>query len=330
MLNLVSMRTLALGLASAVFVMSPVAHAATTASYQWTDLSLSITDADGNTTVNNGFVATGDSLWQNSLFLAHTTPEIANYDIFDATPLPTLQNTTLVRDLGVANAKVDLGVSASGLPSFSVALNSLPGVPLSSAGQSNPFSLVGGFAPLFFQQYLQAADASLDETPVGGGIWLDAGSTVTLSGIATATVSLDTADFEKLADGAHHAISAFGSIVMGLSPDGAPILNYGPADEGLAEGPEVTLSTARLPAGGLFQDTRTSVVSASLTNTSGSGQWLIVATSGVVDLTRVSSPIITPPTGGGNLIPEPGTYALMGLGLVGVALAARRQHARSC
>lgn len=328
MLNLIFIRAVARGAACAVFLMAPMAHAATTASYEWADLSLSITDANGNITFNNGFVTSGDSLWQNSLLLARTTPEIANYDFVDVTPLSTAQTATLARELGVANATVDFGVSSSGQSSFSVALNSLPGVPLAGSGQSNSFTLVGGLAPLFFQQYLQVADDSLEATPIRGGIWLDAGSTVTLSGKATATVSLDTSDFEGLADGVHHAITAFGSIEMGLIPDGEAVGNFGPSEEGIAQGPVLTLSTASSPGGGVLQDTQSRFVSASVTNTSDAGQWLLIAPFGALDLARVSAPIITPPpANGGSLVPEPSTYALMGLGLVGVAFAARRQRA---
>ena len=332
MLNLVSMRTLALalGLASAVFVMSPVAHAATTATHQWADLGLSITDANGNTTANNGFASTGDSIWQSGFFLGYSASNIGDVDNYDMTPQPVLQNTTLVRDLGVASGQVTLSLNDSGKASITTELNSLPGVPLSSASSSDGSSLAGGLAPVFFQRYLTSTDSSLDDTPVTGGIWLDAGSTATISGHSTAAVSLDPTDFEGLTESAFGQISAYGIIDLGLISDGG-LIGAGPEVSELTDGVSATVKfLAREPGNGPLQNTQTGFFSASITNDSGAGQWLIFDTIGVIDVVRGFAPVITPPPTGGNLIPEPSTYALMGLGLVGVALAARRQRARNC
>jgi hypothetical protein len=324
-----TMRRLPWALACAACLIAPVAHAASTVSVRWSDLSLTITDANGHVTSHDDFLASGDSSSQNSLILAHGDPGLPNSNILDGARLmPSMRADAFGQTVGATHLSLALSISPSGQATLTTELNSLAGLDLPSAGNKSEFLMTGGLAPAFFGQATTDPAFDFMHQPVHGGIWVAAGETVTLSGNSTSLVSLDTGDFATTQVPFSAEILADGAMLFGLVQDGGSL-----SDATLSDLQEGTASKvifdSSLNVHAPLSDSQDEFISASLTNTSGEGRWLVLGVGGIIDVALTSaSPIVTPP--GGSLVPEPSTYALMGLGLVGVALAARRQRARSC
>jgi len=329
-----SIRAMALGLAATTFIISPVAHAATTATYEWTDLRLSITDADGKTAINQRFETTGDSNWQNTLSLMSRKSSSSSLDFAASVPQPSLSSTTLSKNLGPAFGQVILDTSTTN--NVTIQLTSLAETPLFGANASQGYALGGALDSAFNYKYSISTGDFLEPSLVRGGIWVQPGSTVTLSGTSTTSITLDAGDFDWASGLTQGSLTSAGYVGFGLFPDGADVFEPGLdlADFVLLDGAEI-LNLTTIPqdkqTGLLVRDTRSNFVSGSVTNKSAEGRWLQFHVEGVVFVDgRFGAGITPPPGGGGSLIPEPSTYALMGLGLVGMALAARRQRVRSC
>jgi hypothetical protein len=324
-----TMRRLPWALACAACLMGPVAHAASTVTVQWSNLSLTITDANGHVTSHDDFLASGDSSSQNSLILAHGDPNLSNSNILDgARPMPSMRADAFGQAIGATRVGQALSISPSGQATLTTELSSLAGLVLPSAGDKSEFLMTGGLAPAFFGQATTDPAFDFMHQPVHGGIWVAAGETVTLSGNSTSLVSLDTGDFATTQIPFSADILAGGAMLVGLARDGGSLSDATLSDPQGGSASKVIFDSS-LSVHAPLSDSLDEFISASLTNTSGEGRWLVLGVGGLIDVALTSaSPSVTPP--GGSLVPEPGTYALMGLGLVGVALAARRQRARNC
>lgn len=330
-----SLQAMAFGFVAAAFTVAPVAHAATTATYAWTDLQLSITDGQGQTTFIQGFETTGESPWQNTLSLLAGSSSNFNVEFAAQAPQPTLSSTTLNENLGAALGQVVLDTSVTN--TLITQLLSLAETPLLGANGPQPYFLQGAIVPLFDHQYIESNGEYLGPTVVSGGIWVAPGSTVTLSGMSSANITLDPKDFDWTSGLAQGSLSARGYMSLGLFPDGAdffePGSDFGPDDFVSIDGTEIldlSVSLQDQQAGFLRQEARNGFVSNSVTNHHSEGRWLQTFIHGLVMVDgRFGAQNSPPSTGGESLIPEPSTYALMGLGLVGVATAARRQRQRA-
>lgn len=312
----------------ASFVLSPMAQAASTIRVQWSDLSLSITDASGHVTAHDDFLATGDSSSQSSLMLAYGDP--AQFDgnlLVGAKPMPSLRTDTIEQQLGATKVAQSLTTSPQGQASLTTELASLASLAAQarpSQGNVSDFLMAGGLAPAFFG--VATTDPAFDvmSAPVHGGIWVAAGDTITLTGKLTSSITLDPGDFAQTSTPFSADVLAGGAVVFGLVKDGSNLSESTISDPSGSTASEVMFDS-NLSANAPLSDTHADLIVSSLTNTSSEGRWLVFGLGSLIHVGLTSAT----PTGGGGLIPEPATHALMGLGLVGVALAARRQRARN-
>lgn len=298
------------------------AHAAIEADMRYENLQLTVTDASGLVTYPL-LQAAGDPAWDLRHYMLHRAPE-ASADSLLSSPLPADETP------------VELSASTPTAHFQAIVAQDNDTLTLTQRFSTDPYSagqtmrdvyshLDTGLAPTsFVANMISGEGVDPFEIPVFGGIALAPGSQATLTG----TMSLDgRLTFpDELAD-----LSVYDALidvdmlsVLMQVPEGSTLNNAMDVD---AANFQITeLNWEGKLQGSLAQntpvaDSRIKSFSMTVTNTSDVSTWLVVSTESSLSLNfHVQA--------AGN-VPEPSTWALMGLGLVGIsAVARRRQRAR--
>jgi hypothetical protein len=309
---------------AALLLTSSLAHAAISGTASLLDLQLTLSGPDGVTGTYPGLLPTGSSDWYPNLGLGVTQAGTTDPQVF-TTSLPDLESSSTSDLVHVGDRSDVAWVSAAAGPSgLSTTLQySVPGAA----------PVVEGLDPTVFRAEAGLFNSAgltgdLEADPVLGGFWLAANSTATVTGTVATKAAVDMSDAPG-SEGTGVSVYVTGNVVLWQAPDGGSLGLSAQTNEANRQIFEASSELHYDPLTSTANDTSvegSQTFSLSVSNSSASGQWVILMGDLMIDafLTPV---VVVDPSGGGSLIPEPDTWALMGLGLVGIAgVSARRRQ----
>lgn len=325
-------------LACAALFCAASAHAAISVQGQASGITLVITEASGAQSIYPGMQAQGDALWHPALTLYEAQ---GSDTLLSNAPLETTDgSSSLNSSLPFGQAQVNANIGGSQLttsfsyvsPSYTseqLALLQTATTSIELRALDVNVSAVGAISPAVLGSPELLEQGILP--PTTGGFWLAPGAEARLSGTLFLSASVSADELLGQAAGpilrarvladisAHMTLVGDGGSLFGdtlLPPEMAPF-----ADTGYRLDWNGSIFGNRNTAP---QSTNVSeTFSVSVTNTSSQGLWLLTSIGSGVSGFQNFLPSPAP------AIPEPGTWALMGLGLVGISAVARRhQRAR--
>lgn len=325
-------------LACAAMLLCASAHAALSVQGQASGITLVITEASGAQSIYPGMQPQGDALWHPALTLYES--QTADTLLSNA-PLNTAGGSaSLSTSLPFGQAQVSADIAGGQLttsfsyvsPSYTseqLALLQTATTNLELEGLNVDLSTVGAVAPALLGSPEALAQDILP--PTTGGIWLAPGAEARLSGTLSLSASVSADELQGQAAGPTMwtNVLADTTALMTLVADGGTL--FGNAQLPPEMEPFAITEHRLYWIGGFNGGADTApqssnvseTFSVSVTNTSDQGLWLLTSIgSGVSGLQRFYP---APPTAA---VPEPGTWALMGLGLVGIAAASARRRDR--
>lgn len=314
---------------AAGLALSASAQASFNATTAVSNLRLTITDANGTVqSLPGGLMPSGEIGWQPVSGIL-VGPYVDDRTAWDSTTSPVSEGQApSSQSLSWRDGTMSLTTSSSDLGlSLTTEFTSAPATFFApETGQARSFySRVGWFPSVGFDAQTEEQATELAAKPIQGGFWLAPGSSATLMAdlVVDATWRLD----DMLVDPNKVTGSASVDVVISM-------LKARPGDSldsaTLTSGNDVSqesfwfeyVDEAR-PAASFVKSTQTTdVLSITFENTSTEGQWLLPA----VNTSIVWETIVAPVTG---VVPEPGTWALFGLGLLGLSAAVRQQRQRT-
>jgi hypothetical protein len=301
----------------------PAKAASISASLSMSNLQLTLTDPDGQSTSYPEMAPTGDIKWQPSLILL--LKDANNTLLAQGAELPTpdadspvVMTMTGPQELVSFSSTASTSTGINSSLQYDRTVSPTEGIVASTVS----FSSEGGISNAVMRDSVNGI-ADFGNIPVTGGFWLSAHSTATLTSTFSGSVQLDNQDGAFDLNQPASA-SGLGTSILLMIPDSYLIYNLDPGFFQVASA-ELSLNLqAQTPGQGpqqSFQEAQ--LLSVSINNPLDVGQWVLVGSS----LQAYGN--FTPTTTPAPSIPEPGTWALMGLGLVGIAGASARRRQRN-
>lgn len=307
---------------AALLLTSSLAHAAISGTASFLDLQLTLSGPDGVTGTYPGLLPTGNGDWHPNLGLAVVQPGSAELQgVTTALPTSEFSAPSELAHEGLRGdaAKVSAITGPNGL-STTFHYNVPIAAPVVEGLATTVFRAEAGL----FNDVVGTRDFEVE--PVLGGFWLAANSTATVTGTIATNAALDMTGSESTGV----SLYVMGNLMLWQAPEGGTLAQSAQANEANRQIFEASSELHYDPLTSAVSNTSvdgTQSFSLSVSNSSASGQWVILMGDLMVDVSLTPA-VIVDPIGGGSVIPEPGTWALMGLGLVGISAVARcRQRA---
>ncbi|HEX5371100.1 MAG TPA: PEP-CTERM sorting domain-containing protein [Aquabacterium sp.] len=297
------------------------AQAAIDIDMRYENLQLTVTDTAGNVAYP-WLQATGDAQWAPLQYMLYQAPEDSS-DTFLSNPLP-VDDIPAVLSVSTPRANFEASVALNN--DALTLVQHIDTEPYTEGLVGHAFSHMDtGISPQIFSPGILPEGVDPNTVPVFGGIALAPGSQATLTGTMSFTSTLTFAD--GLTDlsvyDAHASIDMF-SVLLQI-PEGLTMDDIMFVDAANSQLTNLNW-TGELNGAQGHTDPVTGGDSISftmtVTNTSDVRTWLVVGSGSNINLNHNFY-------AAAGAVPEPSTWALMGLGLVGIsAVARRRQRAR--